>query len=61
MPLDVKQRRTLLRVDDDVRQSKIATSRSLIYDSGYGVRSNPVENLLKEYSLVPTSVSLKCH
>lgn len=58
MALDMKQRQTLLRVDDHTRQSKIKTSRSFIYDSGYGVRSNAVENLLKEHSLVPTSVSL---
>lgn len=57
MPLDLKQRQTLLRIDDNVRQNKITTSRSLIYDSGYGVRSNRVENLLKEHSLVPTSAS----
>ncbi|KAG1835329.1 hypothetical protein DFJ58DRAFT_670446, partial [Suillus subalutaceus] len=49
------QNPAFLRVDDHARQSKIATSRSLIYDGGYGVRSNPVESLLKEHSLVPTS------
>lgn len=54
--LDIKQRKTLERKDDSSRQSKITISRSLIYDRGYGVRSNAVENLLKEHSLVPTSV-----
>jgi hypothetical protein len=52
----MKRRQTLARVDDDARQSKVAISRSLIYERGYGVRSNAVETLLKEHSLVPTSV-----
>lgn len=52
----MKQRQTLARIDDDTRKSKVTISRSLIYDRGYGVRSNAVENLLKEHSLVPTSV-----
>jgi hypothetical protein len=56
MRLDMKQRQTLLRIDDDIRQSKVSTSRSFIYDSGYGIRSKYVESLLKEHSLVPTSV-----
>ncbi|OJA16065.1 hypothetical protein AZE42_08302 [Rhizopogon vesiculosus] len=51
----MKQCQTLVRVDDDARQSKVTILRSLIYDRGYGVRSNAVENLLKEHSLVPTS------
>jgi hypothetical protein len=54
----MKQRQTLLRTDDIARQSKVTISRSFIYDRGYGVRSNAVENLLKEHSLVPTSVNL---
>jgi|ERR1700710_549961 len=53
---DMKQHQTLARIDDDARQSKVTISRSLIYDRGYSIRSNAVENLLKEHSLVPTSV-----
>src|ERR1700710_1585152 len=56
LSLDIKQRKTLERKDDSSRQSKITISRSLIYDRGYGVRSNAVENLLKEHLLVLTSV-----
>ena len=52
----MKQHQTLARIDDDARQSKVTISRSLIYDRGYSIRSNAVENLLKEHSLVPTSV-----
>ncbi|KAH7917303.1 hypothetical protein BV22DRAFT_1135525 [Leucogyrophana mollusca] len=55
MVQDIKERKTLARVDDAFRQRKITISRSLIYDRGYGIRSNAVENLLKEQSLVPTS------
>jgi hypothetical protein len=56
MTLDMKHRQSLARVDDDAQQKKVSISRSHIYDQGYGVRSNIVENLLKEHSLVPTSV-----
>jgi hypothetical protein len=56
MSLDMKQRQSLARIDDNARQSKVTISRSHIYDNGYGVRSNIVETLLKEHSLVPTSV-----
>ncbi|KIK37340.1 hypothetical protein CY34DRAFT_15768 [Suillus luteus UH-Slu-Lm8-n1] len=55
MTLDMKQRQSLARVDDDTRQQKVSISRSHIYDQGYGVRGNVFENLLKEHSLVPTS------
>jgi hypothetical protein len=56
LSLDMKQRQTLARIDDNSRKNKVATSRSIIYDSGYGVRSNYVENILKDQSLVPTPV-----
>jgi hypothetical protein len=56
MSLDIKQRETLARIDNNARQSKVAISRSHIYDLGYGIRSTAVENLLKEHSLVPTTV-----
>ncbi|KAG2056121.1 hypothetical protein BDR06DRAFT_981565 [Suillus hirtellus] len=55
MSLDIKQCQMLARLDDNVRQDKVAVSCSHIYDRGYGVCSNVVENILKEHSLVPTS------
>ncbi|KAG2741806.1 hypothetical protein P692DRAFT_201726163 [Suillus brevipes Sb2] len=55
MSLDIKQRETLARIDNNARQSKVVISRSHIYDLGYGIRSTAVENLLKEHSLVPTT------
>ena len=54
---DARERETLARVDDNVRQSKIKSARTHIYESGLGVMSAAVEDLLKDQSLVPTSVS----
>ena len=58
MTRDMKERNTLARVDDHVRQSKIKSARTHIYSSGLGVTSTSVEGLLKGQSLVPTTVSL---
>ena len=55
---DAKEQDTLACIDDNVRQNKIKTARAHIYESGLGVTSAAVENLLKDQSLVPTSVSL---
>ena len=54
---DARERETLARVDDNVRQSKIKSACAHIYKSGLGVTSAAVEDLLKDQSLVPTSVS----
>ncbi|KAH7917181.1 hypothetical protein BV22DRAFT_1052620, partial [Leucogyrophana mollusca] len=56
MAQDMKERIVLARIDDGFRQRKTDISRSLIYDRGYGVRSKAVETLLKDQSLVPTSL-----
>ena len=58
MKRDMKERNTLARIDDHVRQKKIKTARAHIYDFGLGVTSTSVEGLLKGQSLVPTTVSL---
>ena len=47
----------MARADDDARRRKVSTARAAIYDKGYAVNSEAVENLLKEESLVPTTVS----
>lgn len=57
MTQDMKQRETLVRVDDDDRRHKVNTAREIIYDKQYAVNSPAVDNLLKEQSLVPTIVS----
>lgn len=48
--------RSNVRVDNKERQDKINLSRTFIYEKGYVVNSQAVENLLKEQSLVPTKV-----
>ena len=57
MSRDMKERGILTRVDNRVRQNKIQSARSHIYGSALGVTSTAVENLLKDQSLVPASVS----
>ncbi|KIM67436.1 hypothetical protein SCLCIDRAFT_46324, partial [Scleroderma citrinum Foug A] len=55
MSRDKTERVTLAHVDDCVRQSKIQSARTHIYDFTLGVTSTAVESLLKDQSLVPTS------
>jgi hypothetical protein len=55
--LDKKQRKTLARCDDETRRYTVNAARRIIYQENYAVDSNAVETLLKEQSLVPTSVS----
>jgi hypothetical protein len=59
MALDMKQRKHLAQIDDARRQQKIVTARSIIYEKRYAVDAEAVEKILKEESLVPTSVSVK--
>jgi hypothetical protein len=54
---DMKQRDTLARVDDEDRRRKVAIAREIIYEKNYAVNNDNVEALLREQSLVPTSVS----
>lgn len=55
----MKQRKTLSRIDDRRRQHKIINARSIIYDKKFAVDSEAVEKILKEESLVPTSVRME--
>jgi hypothetical protein len=57
MALDMKQRNTLARVDNDARRSKVDTARNIIYNKNYAVDTDAVEELLQPQSLVPTVVS----
>lgn len=57
-PRDIIQRKTLARVDDANRRSRIAAARENIYEKNYAVHSAVVENLLREDSLVPTAVCI---
>lgn len=55
---DMTQRQLLVRVDDNNRQNKIRDARKLIYERNYAVDSAPVQALLKDESLIPTTVSV---
>jgi len=56
MARDRSQRVSLARIDDQERRSKVASARRLIYESKKRVDSAAVERLLKENSLVPSTV-----
>ncbi|KAF7971052.1 hypothetical protein HWV62_22187 [Athelia sp. TMB] len=51
---DMKDRRRLIRVDDEVKRQKVKDARAFIYDKHLVIDSEAVEKLLKEESLVPT-------
>jgi hypothetical protein len=54
---DMKQRKTLARIDDETRRGKVDLARDIIYNRHYVVNSTAVENILKAQSWVPTDVS----
>jgi len=54
---DRQQRSSLKRSDNAHRQIRVSEARRLIYEKNYAVGSEVVEKLLKDESLVPTSVS----
>jgi hypothetical protein len=56
MVRDMRQRVTLARVDDDANRHRVETARDIIYKKNYAVDSTAVEAILKEESLVPSSV-----
>ena len=56
MARDIAQRTTLARIDDNSRCGKVVAARRLIYEKQYQVNSAAVEVLLKDQSLVPTTV-----
>ncbi len=58
MTQDMKERKTLARVDDDSRRHKVEIAREIIYEKNYAVDNNNVEAILSPESLVPTAVGL---
>jgi hypothetical protein len=54
--MDMTQRVTMARMDDNQRRSKVSAARKLIYEKTLQVNSTAVEKLLRETSLVPTVV-----
>jgi hypothetical protein len=61
MALDMKQRESLARVDDDDRRRKIGLARDIIYKQRFAVGTTKVDDILMEQSLVPTDVSSRTH
>jgi hypothetical protein len=59
MKRDMEERTSLARFDNNHRKWMVATARSIIYEKNYAVNREAVENILKEQSLVPTSVSVE--
>jgi hypothetical protein len=55
--LDTEQRVSLVRVNDDLHEEKIATARQAIYQDRYAVDGRRVEDSLKAESWVPNFVS----
>lgn len=51
------QRTRAVRVDDASRRSKVSAARRLIYEKNMQINCGAVENILRDMSLVPTSVS----
>lgn len=59
MPRDTTQRVSKVRVDNYERQGKVSAARRLIYGRNMQVNSAAVEELLGDWSGVPTAVSSK--
>ena len=58
MVRDMSQRVTMARMDDASRQGKVYAARRLIYEKKYRINGAAIEDLLKDQSLVPTSVCM---
>lgn len=56
--VDMMQRHSMARIDDQERRSLVSAARVHIYEGNLQVNSAVVEKLLQPKSLVPTEVSL---
>lgn len=54
-------RSELARKDDEERREKVLDARALIYEDGYVVNAQKVDEILKDESLVPTVVRSIVH
>lgn len=61
MESDRVARSTLARKDDEERQEKVFEARAIIYEDGYVVNAQKVDEILKDESLVPTVVCFVVH
>jgi hypothetical protein len=55
---DMRQRKSLLRVDDIHRRNKVFAARRVIYEKQYQVNSKAVERMLQTESWVPNLVRI---
>jgi len=51
-----EQRRRTLRIDDNIRRQKIELTRTFIFEKGYPVGHDAINNILDSQSLVPVRV-----
>lgn len=58
---DMKERQALARTYDNQWRGKVDAARETIYQKNYAVDSDAVEKVLKDQSLVPTTVSVDIH
>lgn len=58
-PMDMARRVTASRVDGVMRRARVSAARRLIYEKNMQVNCAAVEDLLRDTSLVPTSVSIQ--
>jgi hypothetical protein len=54
---DMKLRKSLARLDDDIKRHDVKTARDLIYEKNYAINSKAVKAILQKQSLVPTAAS----
>jgi hypothetical protein len=59
MTRDMKERKTLARIDDETQRWNIKMARDIIYNKNFAVNTPAVEEMLWPQSLVPTAVSAK--
>jgi hypothetical protein len=53
----MKLRKSLARLDDDIKRHDVKTARDLIYEKNYAINSKAVKAILQKQSLVPTAAS----
>jgi hypothetical protein len=56
MAHDTAQQTTMAQVDNNTRQNKVYTARRLIYEKKYRINATAIKDLLKDESLVLTTV-----
>jgi molybdopterin/thiamine biosynthesis adenylyltransferase len=60
-PQDMAQRKTLARVDDVDRRTRVETARKSVHEENQKVDGAQMQRLLKKDSLVPTAVCTSSH